>query len=263
MLDSAANDTTLAQQDSTAQAIMKQVAEDAKKTPPPGFLERFGLKLLSALGSIGFFIFASAAVAEISFRAYENREIEPYEVLDTLTKSHGVNLLQLGLYFLVMLLSVGVISILSSAKDADPGLGLLVILLVFVQLYLQLRTMFSVQSMIGEGLTARQAVIRSWKLTRGNVLRLIWWTIVFAVFFFVTAFFLYLLPIFFGVFVISFVFSFAGAVIGVIAALVALALMVKHFSLIFFFQMALYRELRLRLDGEDPVEMPPAMAATA
>jgi hypothetical protein len=256
----AAMPVTNGEQDSASKVMMAEVAKSFKSTSEPTFFELFGLRLLSALGSIGFFVFAGAAVAEISFRAYENRDIEPYEVLDTLTKSHGINLLQLGLYFLVLLLCVGVITILSTAKGADPGLGLLSILLLFVQLYLQLRTMFSVQSMIGEGLSAREAVVRSWQLTRGNVMRLVWWTIVFSVFFFITAFFFYLLPIFFGVVLISAIFSFAGEVVGVIAGLVALALMVKHFSLIFFFQMALYRELRLRLDGEDPVEISPAIA---
>lgn len=242
--------------DSSFAAISDAAEASTTNIPAPGFLERFGLKLLSALGSIGFFIFAGAAVSEISFRAYEGREIEPYDVLDTLTKSHGLNLLQLGLFFLGILLIVGIVSILGSVDDTDPGWAMLAIILLFVQLYVQLRTMFSVQSMIGEELTAREALARSWKLTKGNVLRLIWWTLVFGVFFVLTAIFVYFLPIYIIGGIIGFIFSWFAPVIAIAVTLVALALMVKHFSLIFFFQMALYRELRLRLDGEDPVEIP-------
>jgi hypothetical protein len=260
MLDSAANDTTMEAQDSTMQAIMKQVAEDAKNTPPPGFIERFGLKILSALGSIGFFVFASAAVSEISFRAYEGRTMEPYEVLDNLTTSHGMKLLQLGGFFLLLLLLMGLLTIATESSEST-GVGWFMLAAFFGQLYFQLRMSFSVQALIGEDLSPKEAMIRSWKLTKGNLLRLIWWSIVFGLLFMLIAFFLYFLPIIFVLTILAMLFSWATEIVAIMGALIALALMVKHFSLIFFFQMALYRELRLRLDGEDPVQPEaPAMA---
>jgi hypothetical protein len=239
---------------------MQQVAEDAKNTPPPGFLERFGLKILSALGSIGFFVFCSAAVSEISFRAYEGRTMEPYEVLDNLTTTHGMKLLQLGGFFLLLLLVMGVLTIASESSSSD-AVGLIMLALLFLQLYFQLRMSFSVQALIGEDLSPKDAMIRSWKLTKGNLLRMIWWSIIFFVLFILVAFFLYFLPIIFVLTILAMLFSWATEVVAVVGALVALALMVKHFSLIFFFQMALYRELRLRRDGIDPVQpVEPAMA---
>lgn len=238
--------------DSLLRSMAISAAEDARNTPEPGFLERFGLKILSALGSIGFFVFASAAVSEISFRAYEGREMEPYEVLDTLTKSHGIKLLKLGGIFLGLLLIAGTIAI---AADTDDGAAIAGVFLatLFIQLYLQLRFSFSVQAMIGEDLGPIEAIKRSWKLTKGNLLRLIWWSIIFGFLFMLVAFFLYFIPIFIGTMIIAMIFSWAAEVVFIFAGIVAIALMVKHFSLIFFFQMALYRELRLRLDGIDPL----------
>lgn len=241
-----------AETDSLLRSMAISAAEDARNTPEPGFLERFGLKILSALGSIGFFVFASAAVSEISFRAYEGREMEPYEVLDTLTKSHGIKLLKLGGIFLGLLLIAGTIAI---AADTDDGAAIAGVFLatLFIQLYLQLRFSFSVQAMIGEDLGPIEAIKRSWKLTKGNLLRLIWWSIIFGFLFMLVAFFLYFIPIFIGTMIIAMIFSWAAEVVFIFAGIVAIALMVKHFSLIFFFQMALYRELRLRLDGIDPL----------
>ncbi len=253
MIDSAAKDTTMEAQDSTMQAIMKQVAADAKNTPPPGFIERFGLKILSALGSIGFFVFCSAAVSEISFRAYEGRTMEPYEVLDNLTTSHGMKLLQLGGFFLLLLLLMGVLTIATESTESR-ALNWIMLGALFAQLYFQLRMSFSVQALVGEDLSPKEAMIRSWKLTKGNLLRLLWWSIVFGLLFMLVAFFLYFLPIIFVLTILAMLFSWATEIVAIVGALVALALMVKHFSLIFFFQMALYRELRLRLDGEDPVQ---------
>ena len=57
--------------------------------------------------------------------------------------------------------------------------------------------------------------------------------------------------------IIAMIFSWAAVAVVILISVIAIALMVKHFSLIFFFQMALYRELRLRLDGIDP--MPPTL----
>ena len=252
---SEADDEIDPQTDSLFRAMAISAAEDARNTPTPGFLERFGLRILSALGSIGFFVFASAAVSEISFRAYEGREMEPYEVLDTLTKSHGMNLLKLGGIFLGLLLLVVLIT-MSVHTAASGSMALLVLVIVFVQLYFQLRLGFSVQAVIGEDLGPVDALKRSWKLTKGNLLRLIWWAIIFFILFMIVAFFFYFLPIFIVSMIIAMIFSWAAEVVFIFVGLVAIALMVKHFSLIFFFQMALYRELRLRLDGIDP--MPPS-----
>jgi hypothetical protein len=89
-------------------------------------------------------------------------------------------------------------------------------------------------------------------LTKGNLLRLIWWSILFGLLFMLIAFFLYMLPIFVIVAVLVGTLSWGFEIIAIVGSVIALALMVKHFSLIFFFQMALYRELRLRRDGIDP-----------
>jgi hypothetical protein len=252
MMDSMAKDTTSQEaQDSTMRAIVKDMSDDAANTPLPGFLERFGLKILSALGSIGFFVFASAAVSEISFRAYEGREIEPYDVLDNLTKSHGMKLLQLGGFFLAILLLVGATTLALEAADSKMA-ALLGFVILFCQLYFQLRMCFSVQVLIGEDLSPKEAIIRSWNLTKGNLLRLLWWSILFGLLFMLIAFFLYMVPIFIIVGVLVATLPWGLEIIAIIGSIVALALMVKHFSLIFFFQMALYRELRLRRDGIDP-----------
>lgn len=261
MMDSLANAPQTAEgQDSVNSAMLKQLAKEAASTPVPGFLERFGLKILSALGSIGFFVFCSAAVSEISFRAYEGRDIEPYEVLDNLTKSHGVKLVQLGGFFLVLLLIVGLLTIMTESSEST-GVGWFMLAVFFLQLYFQVRMAFSVQALIGEDLSPKDAMIRSWQLTKGNLWRLIGWGVLFSLMFFAIAIFLYMIPIFL---IVSFLVGHLSGgfeLVAIIASLVALALMIKHFSLIFFFQMALYRELRLRLDGLDPEHsMDPAAA---
>jgi hypothetical protein len=221
-------------------------------TEAPGFIERFGLKTLAALGSIGFFLFAAAAVAEISFRTYENRESESYEVLDSLTKTHGNKLLILGVFFLFLLLCVAAVDIaLTLGKKAQLPWYSIVIL--FAQYYLLMRTVFAVHSMIGEGLGVRESLQRSWDLTMDNNLRLMWWGFLFAVIMFLTIL-LYLVPMMFVAVFIAALFSGSDElmveVVGIIM-LFAIPLLAKPVSLVFYFQMALYRELRLRHDGID------------
>lgn len=233
---------------------------DKAASEAPSFLERFGLKILAALGSIGFFVFAAGAVAEISFRAYEGQSVDSYEVLDSLSKTHGTKLLRLGLFFMFLLLAVGLVNIGLTIDPSDFRFPFFVFVILLAQYYILLRTIFAVHSMIGEDLTPMEALHRSWEITDGNVMRLIGWGIIFSFLFFIVTFFLYILPISILTFIIVGIFTItspsAVAEVFGILSLFILPLIARQISLIFFFQMALYRELRLRYDGIDPQEPP-------
>ena len=63
---------------------------------------------------------------------------------------------------LILLLIVGAVRILTEPFDSTEVRWLMVGV-IFLQLYFQLRMSFSVQALIGEDLSPKDAMIRSWK----------------------------------------------------------------------------------------------------
>lgn len=213
---------------------------------PPTFFDLLSLKVIAAMGTTAFFVFASAVIAEIAFRHYEGRETDSSELVDSLTRTHGVELLRLSGFFMLVMLSLGVVDM---ATFELPWGGVFYLLAVILYFVILLRTAFAVQGIIGEDLPVRTAIARSLDLTRGNVWRMFGWCLLFYLILLATLF-LYSLPALFFLFLVV---GFGGGEI--LSAIFGIALLVwfaRPMSLIFFFQMAMYREFRLRLNEEDP-----------
>lgn len=220
---------------------------------PLTFLERLTLRILSSIGSVLFFVFLAAALAEIAFRTYEGRVIESAEVLEALFKEHGKQLLALAGVMVGLSLPVTVLELVSEAMDSD-GLMLLTVLTLIAYAFVVIRISFAVYAIIGEDLHVGRSIWRSWELTNSNFWRVLGWNVLFVLLLVLTIFGLFYLPIIaIGIFLFT-ALGATGLILTLLAALAWLPWLLRRIAFYFMFQMMMYAELRLRRNEDETVD---------